>query len=274
MAYRPAQPPASRSPPRRSDEAGIALLAVLWILLLLALIALAMTTETRNGSRIVRNIAARAQAHADADAALHRALFDLHRPPGPDRWFRDGTPYRVPLAGRELDVAIQDEAGKIDLNAAPDALIAAALAQNGLMLNQPQAMGLVRQLRDRPMLPTSATARSCTLRGKPVRDLRDLAKLLPTAPEPAQLRTIFTTASGQGTLDPLLASRPALASLPGVQPQVLDRVMAVRQQAPLSAVIQSVRSIYGGFTSNSTERAYSILTSASGSEMAVVVCRR
>src|SRR5262249_17724655 len=73
----------------RSREQGIALIAVLWMLVLLSIVAAALSLETRSSTRVARNMAENAAARAAADAGVQRALLDLT---GDEAKFRaDGT---------------------------------------------------------------------------------------------------------------------------------------------------------------------------------------
>src|SRR5438105_375444 len=99
----------------RSSE-GIALVAVLWVLVLLAVIAAAVMVETHSNYRAVRNIAEQATAEAVADAAIHRAIADLLEGPANRRWRTDGTPGPFDFEGRTVRISIQDQLGLVDLN--------------------------------------------------------------------------------------------------------------------------------------------------------------
>ena len=111
-------------------QRGIALVAVLWALVLLAVIAASVTRDSRTQARIARNAIDAAAAEALADAGLHRAIEALGRRGG-DRMRVDGTIYSWRFGGGEVRIAVEDEGGKIDLNHADEALIAALLAAAG-----------------------------------------------------------------------------------------------------------------------------------------------
>ncbi len=142
---------------------GIALVIVLWGLVLLAVIAAAFTTETRTEVTLARNLVENAKAKALADAGVHAAMLGLHRREVEKRWRADGTVYSLafrhadPAPARlgeaslrgsqaaqagegEVSIVIDDEAGKIDLNAAPDELIHGLLVAVGLADAEAQAL--------------------------------------------------------------------------------------------------------------------------------------
>ncbi|MFB3151649.1 MAG: general secretion pathway protein GspK, partial [Alphaproteobacteria bacterium] len=142
---------------------GIALVIVLWGLVLLAVIAAAFTTGTRTEVTLARNLVENAKAKALADAGVHAAMLGLHRREVERRWRADGTVYSLafrhadPAPARlgeaslrgsqaaqagegEVSIVIDDEAGKIDLNAAPDELIQGLLVAVGLADGEAQAL--------------------------------------------------------------------------------------------------------------------------------------
>ena len=122
------------------DRRGIALVIVLWGLVLLAVIAAAFTTETRTEVTLARNLVENAKAKALADAGVHAAMLGLHRREVEKRWRADGTVYSMASGEGEVSIVINDEAGKIDLNAAPDELIQGLLVAVGLEEGEAQAL--------------------------------------------------------------------------------------------------------------------------------------
>ncbi len=122
------------------DRRGIALVIVLWGLVLLAVIAAAFTTETRTEVTLARNLVENAKAKALADAGVHAAMLGLHRREVEKRWRADGTVYSMASGDGEVSIVINDEAGKIDLNAAPDELIQGLLVAVGLEEGEAQAL--------------------------------------------------------------------------------------------------------------------------------------
>ena len=104
-------------------ERGIALVMVLWVGLLVAAIAGAFILDTRNSTRLTRNFLDNAEARALADGGIHIAIYELVRADAETQWRRDGRLYRRAVPGGTLEIAIEDEAGKIDLNNASEELL-------------------------------------------------------------------------------------------------------------------------------------------------------
>lgn len=102
-----------------TGERGIALIAVLWVMVLLSLLATSLTRTTRTGSQLARNLVASAEARALADAGIYRAIAGLMERQPERRLAVDGTRYRIAFARGEVLLSLQDEGGKIDLNRAP-----------------------------------------------------------------------------------------------------------------------------------------------------------
>jgi type II secretory pathway component PulK len=119
---------------RRDGEGqeGIALIAVLWMLILLSIIAAALSLETRSNIRIARNMADHATARAAADAGIQRATLDLISIPDDQKFNTDGTVYNWGFGKGVVRISIQDELTKINLNEAPEATLAALFTSIGI----------------------------------------------------------------------------------------------------------------------------------------------
>jgi general secretion pathway protein K len=118
----------------RSEE-GIALIVVLWMLILLSIVAATLTLEIRSSTHVARNMAENAAARAAADAGIQRAILDLASSanvPTNEKFRTDGTVYAWQFANCAVRISIQDEASKIDLNQAPEELVAALFGSVGI----------------------------------------------------------------------------------------------------------------------------------------------
>ena len=107
-------------------------MAVLWILALLGIIAATFLRETRIETRIARNLLDSASAEALADAGVERAKLGLLDPDDETAWRADGTLYEFSLGEGRIQVRLQSEAGKVDLNRAPDEILLALFEVAGL----------------------------------------------------------------------------------------------------------------------------------------------
>jgi len=118
-------------------QRGFALLVVLSALGLLALVAAAFAHVARSHIRLAASAGASARAEAMADAGVHIAILDLvagrGSGPGSRRLAFDSTPFLCSAGGgATLAIAVQDEAGKVDLNIASPVLIRALLLGLGV----------------------------------------------------------------------------------------------------------------------------------------------
>jgi len=106
-------------------QRGAALLLVMWLVLLLSGVvagfAMAARIESMQGNGLARGAAAREAARAGMEYATARML----DPDPARRWAADGRIYRIEFDGAQLEIAVHDELGKIDLNAANPELLAA-----------------------------------------------------------------------------------------------------------------------------------------------------
>ncbi len=139
----------------RSDE-GIALIAVLWTLVLLSLIAAALSFETRINDRIARNVADSAATRAAANAGIERAILDLVDASGTEneKFHTDGTVYDWPFAKCIVHISIRDEFSKVNLNQAPEALLASLFSSVGIDAATAQSLAdAIADFRDVDDLP-------------------------------------------------------------------------------------------------------------------------
>jgi len=118
--------------PDRPGESGWALVSVLWVLSLLALLAAATQLLTFTSARIEQHAQDRVRADALLDAGVALALAGISDARREARWPIDGEIRRVAFAGNVLQISVQDEFGKIDLNAADGSLLRQLLEANGL----------------------------------------------------------------------------------------------------------------------------------------------
>lgn len=96
-------------------DRGIAIVAALWASAILAVIVLSVLQLVRADARLGRGREDMAELNATVDAAINIAILTMLGPAGTQIPV-NGAPFAVPFAGREVQVSVQDEAGKIDLN--------------------------------------------------------------------------------------------------------------------------------------------------------------
>jgi general secretion pathway protein K len=142
---------------RARTQQGAALLLVMWLILLLSGLvagyAAAARIESMQGNGLARGVAAREAARAGTEYAAARLL-----DPDPSRrWAADGRDYRFQFDGAQVEVAVRDELGKIDLNAASHDLLLGfflALGENRETANR--LAGAILDWRDQDSLTQPA----------------------------------------------------------------------------------------------------------------------
>lgn len=110
----------------RSHCTGVALMSVLIVIAVIAVLASATASQVRSETRLAANLLAAAQARSAAEAGVQLALYRLtqasaqvQQTSARTRWQADGAVHELRLGDALIRVALQDEAGKVDLNEAP-----------------------------------------------------------------------------------------------------------------------------------------------------------
>jgi general secretion pathway protein K len=150
---------------RGRSEEGIALIAVLWMLVLLSIVAAALSLETRSSTRIARNLAGSAAARAAADAGIQRAILDLSNA-GAKAFRPDGTVYDWRFGNNTVRISLRDELRKANLNLAAEPILAQLFGSLGVEKGKAQSLAdAIADFRDRDNLRR--------LRGAEAADYRD-----------------------------------------------------------------------------------------------------
>lgn len=144
-------PAPGRAIRHRGRERGIALLAVVWVVALLAVMALDVLAAARREAGLASDHALRARLDAAAEAGIALAVHGLlaeAASPGPGQARRRGPRPVEPMEfeGIALAIAVEDEAGKIDLNQAPPRVLRGLFEALGLPA--PRAAALAEAILD------------------------------------------------------------------------------------------------------------------------------
>jgi general secretion pathway protein K len=107
---------------------------------MLALLAAATQELTITSSRAERTTEEAAAIDADFDAGLSRALVGVGDQRPEARWRVDGIPQHFAYDGAKMTITVQDESGRIDLNAADQSMISRLLQSAGLDLDAANAL--------------------------------------------------------------------------------------------------------------------------------------
>jgi len=200
---------------------GIALISVLWVLVLLSLMAASFTRITRGETNLTRNLVENAKAEALADAGVAEAVLGLSRTAAEGGWRADGSVYAWRFAGGEIRVAVEDEGGKIDLNAAQTELLQGLFDAAGLTAGDAAALADavvdfrdandLRQLNGAEDDDYSAAGLSYGAKDGPFARIEELRQVLGMTPRIYDLVAPGVTVySGRG--DPHAGTAPAIVA--------------------------------------------------------------
>ncbi len=208
----------------RAGRDGFIVVAVLAVLALLTglLGSLSLAARGEVDAALTASEQTRLEALVQAGAALVTyELYELQRPAfrvnGREIRFDDGT----------VRVAVEDEAGKIDLNGAAPVLLAGLYRAAGLSDIEPEIFA-AKVMAWRERLPPPGGNRE---RREP--GFRSIGELgwLPglTASDAAALSDFVTVLNPHGMIAPATAPVMVLSALPGLMPQTIDRVLRLRE---------------------------------------------
>lgn len=222
----------------RRSERGLALVVVLWGIAALSLIAAAMLAASVSATHIAHNSWAQIEAQTEADSAVQGAILSLFDPTG-----------GLPIDGRErlsqsgatrIVVTVQDEAGRIDINAAGHDLLrdyfksagvdeADTLADRVIDWRSPKGTqslnGASADDYERAGLPYRP-------RGAPFQSLDELNLVLGMTPQIfARVAPGLTVYSHRRAFDLRTAPAQVLAVIPGMDRQRAEESVAARPPA-------------------------------------------
>ena len=216
----------TRAPDR---QRGIALIAVLWLLVLLAGLALAIASRTRSETQAVAALGDEAEARAIAQGAVFRAIERLMEPSASAGAAITGYERRVEEKdGVRIDIEIRDECGKVDLNTGRARLIEGLLAQH---VPSEDAFAITQAVLDwrdpdsqrRPQGAEDndyrALGRRTGARDGPFETVAELAQVKGMTPALLDhVASDLTVECLKAGIEPLAASPAVLAAVPGLSP--------------------------------------------------------
>lgn len=183
----------------RRKPAGVALLSVLIVVALLAVLATAAAARVRSETRLAANLLAAAQARSAAEAGIQLALYRLAEGSAETRWQADGAVHELRLGEARVRVALEDEAGKLDLNLAPQRVL-----EN--LLSAELAERIVERRKDAPFESVDEVQAIPGMRAERFR----------------QARRALTVHSRQPGVLAEAASRQVLLAIPGTDAREVD----------------------------------------------------
>jgi general secretion pathway protein K len=254
------------SPVKTQPSRGVALIIVLWVITLLSVIALSFANTMRTDVNIVSNSLATVKAQTLADAAIERAIFELYKPQNIDgRWNADGSSREWLYRDINVNVTMQDETGKIDINRVNEQLLRGLFKSQGLV--DDDAARLVDAIgdwkdTDSQRRPRGAEAGEYTAAGlnygpgnAPFQSIEEVKLVLGMTPELySRIAPLITVYSGVPGINEQVATRDVLRALPNVSDELIDEYLSRRDLAranrqPIPTFPQNLfRSVSNNFT--------------------------
>lgn len=221
------------------NQRGIAIIAVLWLLVLLAGVALAIASRTRSETQAVFALNGEAEARALAEGAIHRGIEGLLAPSATAGAAITGYERRIEEKdGIRIDIEIRDECGKVDLNTGRARLIEGLLARHA---SSEDAFAITQAILDwrdpdsqrRPQGAEDndyrALGRRTGSRDGPFETVAELAQV--KGMTPALLDRVapdLTVDCLKAGVEPLAASPAVLAAVPGLSPPGIAAFLDLR----------------------------------------------
>ncbi|MFZ5655061.1 MAG: general secretion pathway protein GspK [Pseudomonadota bacterium] len=221
---------------RRIRQAGVALVAVLWMVAALSVLALGLAAATRSEVRSAQGVRDRALATALGDAGIQLAVLELR---SAAEGYEDYRRFDYPLGGREVSVTAVPAGGLIDLNQASEELLAGLFAGTGEVDPELAAElakrvvawrtpGLVVEAED-----YAGAGVAFRPRGGPFEYPEDLLQVLGvTYPLYARVRDLITVRGGGAGVAPKAASEAVLALLAGGDRELAAHIAQRRLEDP------------------------------------------
>jgi len=222
-------------------QRGVALLIVLWVLVLLSIVAGTLALLSRAENLEARTLFDGARARMGAIAGVQRAAYEMRNPDEASKWVADGRDYQFQLDDVQVTIAVTDESGKLDLNAATPELL------YNLLFNHSNDAQLAEMLVDsildwrdeddatRPLGAEADAYESAGLAwvppNQPFVTVEEVQQVLGmTYPLYAQIEPALTVFSGRSDVNAGFASLPALLALPQMDQAAAQDLILQREQ--------------------------------------------
>jgi general secretion pathway protein K len=227
-----------------TSERGWALISVLWVTTALALLAAATTALTENAYRFERRAFERAAVDAALDAGVVRAVLGIEAPDIADRWRVDGVPQRFDFGGLTLNISVQDELGRFDMNAVDDSILRALFKSQGIPEDQAETLSdrildwrsqnsaELHRLHGATDADYAAASLPYRSRHGPFQSVDELQMVLGMTPEIfARIRPALTVYTQKAMIDPVHGTKESLLALYGGDEGAVDNIIAARTAA-------------------------------------------
>ncbi len=221
------------------SEIGIVLIAVLWGVALLSLMAASALSSGGLSYRMARNTWAQVRGEALADAGISRAILGLMDKRIEKRWRVDSMPVHLSFGDATVTVRIQDELGRIDLNAADGALLTNLFLSVGVPADRAEAVvdkildwrdaGSTHRLHGAKDAEYRDAGYSYGPRNGPFQSVDELQLVMGVTPELYRsVSSALTVYSGRAAFDPRIAPKEVLLALSSANAESVEDMLAGR----------------------------------------------
>jgi general secretion pathway protein K len=225
-----------------THQNGIALITVMWMVAFLSVLAAGVTAIARGDVQLARNVLGVAQARNEAEGGIYYALTRL-TDTSATKWIGNGSVYRVPVSGVKVEVTIQDEAGRIDLNGATAELLRNLFMAGGADVElADECTDAVMDWRDEDQFRRTHGAEwddyveaglDYSPRNGPFLNIDELQMVLPVPRKLFRvIRPALTIYNGGNGFYPALAPAMALMAISGSDPEAVSLYLTNRQANP------------------------------------------
>ena len=224
---------------RRRRQRGVAFILVLWLLALLTILLGSFALITRTEGLQARHLFDTTTARYAAEAGVNRAVFQMAMPDPQQRWVPDGRNYELEFEGAALRLAVTDESGLIDLNAADTLTLSNLFRAQGLEQAQADALAdAILDWRDTDDLvsPNGAEDSEYDAEGydygakdAPFDTVSEVQQVMGMSFELFErVAPALTIYSGQPMPNPAFAPAQVLRSLPGMDETLAQQLIEAR----------------------------------------------
>ena len=245
--------------PGMTSQRGIALVVVLWIVTLLALQVSIFNLTVRDAAALAGNELAAARGEALAAAGVEMAAARLMERELARRWQGNGGSHALVLGGARVQITILDEsAASTSMRPATSCWPRCCGRPRPRRQRSTQWVDRILDWRDpdserRPQGAEDIDYRRAGVgygpRNGPFLDVSELGRVLGIPASVAEgLSRHLTVFSGEGKINPLLASREALLLLPGADPLEIERALQLKREGTSANWAASLTSLSRWFT--------------------------
>ncbi len=233
-------------------QQGVALIIVLWMLVLFMLMAFSYSNMMRTETKLTASIVHQTKAKAIAEAGIWTGVNELLRPQIEKTWLLDGTIQNIPFHNSIITVALEDQAGKIDINTASSDLLASLLIKTDMPEeDRSKILHSILDWRDRDDLNRLYGAEDqdyqsaglpYSVKNGSFNHINELLRVMGMTPEIyKQLKPAITIHSHQTGIYLKNAPKETLLMLPGINSDNIDDLLDAQKRGNVNELI----SLYG-----------------------------